>query len=120
VSKHLSGVSHCLVRTAATEADMQGMDGTIATVALCFGDDKNVFCPIKIKRVPGPTVHFSAELPKSVTLNKGEKTIYHVLMGPIGEEAKMMALVAFDKVKQASGLKFGKKFRVFDKKVEEV
>jgi hypothetical protein len=120
MTKYFPGVTHCLIRTPETADDMKAMKDTIAIVSLCFGDDRNLFCPIRIKKMAPPATGVFAEIPMSPIVDKSKKKWGPVLTGQAADEAKMLALVAFDKVLQKYGLKYNKKFRVFAKDIEEL
>lgn len=121
MSKIFPGVTHGIVRTVQNTDDMKAMNGIMAFVDLCFGPgDNHAIKFIAIKKMEGPVTGLTAHIPKTVLIKDGTKTYAPLLEGKPADEAKMLALVAFDKVKSAYGLKFNKTYRVLAKAVEEV
>lgn len=118
--KYFPGVTHCLVQTPITKEDMQAMGNTIATVHLCFAGDFDILGPIRIKKMEGPTSGATAHIPITPIIIGGKKNWIPILRGKLADEAKLEALIAFDKVKQQFGLKFGKTYKVFAKTIEEI
>lgn len=112
--------THCIVQTVKDAEAMENMKGIMAFVDVCLGSDSSAIRFIGIKKMTGPITGLTAHIPKTPFIKEG-KTEYHpVVEAEAAAELKQLSLVAFDKVKQQFGLKFGKKYRVFEKKVEEL
>lgn len=117
--KYFPGVSHYMVRTPKNAETMIRMDGTIAMVYICFGADEDHIV-VQVKKMEGPTTGATAT-PPYFTVNGDTKTIrMSGVQGKVANEVKMMALLAFDRVKQQFGLKFGKRYKVLDNTIEEI
>lgn len=119
--KFLPGVTHALVVTSTNKEDMDKMHGIMANVNLCFGPgDEHALCSIGIKKMEGPVTGLTAHIPKTARITNGKTTYEPTLTGKLADEAKLLALTAFDRVKQSHGLKFGKRYRVIANAVEEI
>lgn len=92
---------------------MVQMKNTIAFVDLCFGkDDNTAIGLISIRKISGPTAGVTAHIPKTPVYRHGKLMYIEMIQGAAADELKMLALIAFDKVKQMFGLKFDKSYRV--------
>jgi hypothetical protein len=119
--KYLPGATHSIVRTVHNIQDMQLMNGIMALIDVCFGPgDADAVRMIAIKKMEGPTSGATAHIPRTVIVREGKRGWVPVLEGKVADEAKTIALVAFDKVKSKFGLKFNKTYKVFAKDIEEV
>ena len=120
--KYFPGVSYAIVRTMPDKESMDAMDGTMAFVDLCFDSDTSAIRFIGIKKMAGPTTGATAHVPKTVVAVKanGDRKYAPVLEFKVADEARLLALKAFDRVKQQYGLKFNKIYRVLDKIVEDL
>lgn len=100
---------------------MEAMKGTIAFVNLYFGPGNDSYIGlIPIKKMEGPVSGVTAHIPKTPIVGE-EKVIYcPIVTGHAANEIKMEALIAFDKVKAAHGLKFNKHYEVMGKDVREI
>lgn len=112
--KFFPGVSHSVVKTMKDAATIQKM-GMLATVRLCFADDMDNII-IGIKKMDGPVSGVTAVLPG---FSVGTLCV-PAIQGKVANEAKLIALMAFDQVKQKFGLKFNKMYRVNSKDVQEI
>lgn len=110
--KFFPGITHTIVKTPKDIATMEKLEG-LATVRLCFTTDED-FIVIKIKKMEGPTSGVSAIVPCV------PGTVLSAMYGKVANEAKLEALMAFDRVKQKFGIKFGKKYKVTLKDVVEI
>lgn len=110
--KYFPSITHCKVVMPHDAKDMESLGGTLATVILCFSNEDDVLQPIQIKKMPGPVTGVIAEIPVTTFVHKGKTVFIPILKGKPADEIKLTALIAFDKVKQKYGLKFGKKYRV--------
>lgn len=119
--KFFPGVTHAIVSTVYDKIDMDSMKGVLAFVEVCFGPgDDSSLCRILIKKMDGPTAGVTAHVPNAICLHGGKKEWLPIAKGAVADELKMLALIAFDRVKSAYGLKFNKTFRVLAKSVEEI
>jgi hypothetical protein len=118
--KYFPGITHCIVRTPKNKEEMEATQEVIADVALCFGDDSDGLGPIRIKKMQGVISGVSAYPPKALVIENGKKAWLYILNGKVADEAKMTALIAFDKVKQKFGVKYNKKYKVVGDTVEEI
>lgn len=110
--KFFPGVTHTIVKTPKDIATMERLGG-LATVRLCFTNDED-FIVIKIKKMDGPVSGVAAIVPCI------SGTIISAIGGGVANEAKLEALMAFDKVKQKFGIKFGKVYKVLAKDIQEI
>lgn len=118
--KFFPGVTHAIVKTVADQKDMDSMAKALAHVYLCFGPgDETSIGPVRIKKMEGPTAGVVAQVPKVPMITNGVKSWDPIVNGKAADEIKLAALVAFDRVKSAQGLKFNKSYRVA-KEVEEI
>jgi hypothetical protein len=113
--KFFPGVTHAIVKTPANADVMTKLDG-IAIVRLCFTSDED-FILVKISRMLGPTAGVTAILPV-VPVPNIPGTIILAIQGKPADEVKIMALMAFDKVKQKFGLKYGKQYKVISNDIQ--
>ncbi len=119
--KYFPGVTHSIVRTVHCAEDMKLMKGVLAFVDVCFGPgDCDAVRMIAIKKMSGPIAGVTAHIPRTILIREGKKGWIPVIEGKAAEEAKMTALIAFDRVKSAHGLKFNKTYRILAKTVEEI
>lgn len=119
--KYFPGVTHSIVRTTYCAEDMKAMNGVMAFVDVVFGPgDANAIRMISIKKMEGPTAGITAHIPRTISIQQGKRLWIPVLEHKLADEIKMVALIAFDKVKSQFGLKFNKTYRVLAKTVEEV
>lgn len=119
--KYLPGVTHTIITTAKNQDDMTSMKGMMAHVDLCFGPgDEHGIHGIGIRKMEGPVTGLTAHIPKTPMITTGKTTYTPVLSGKLAEEAKLLALVAFDRIKQVKGLKFGQKYRIVGTSIEEL
>lgn len=118
--KYFPSLTHCKVITIHDAKDMEATEGTLAVVTLCFGSDTDTLQPIAIKKMPGPTSGVIAQVAKAPVKYNGKNIWISMLNGKLADEAKMEALIAFDKVKSIHGLKYNKRYRVDAKGVEEI
>lgn len=90
-----------------------GRLGGLAIVRLCFTTDEDCIV-VKIVKMEGPTSGVTALVPQIPS------TVIPGIAGKVANEAKLEALMAFDRVKQKFGIKFGKQYRVLAKDIEEI
>lgn len=89
-------------------------------VRLCFTNDTD-FLIVRISKMQGPTTGVVANLPSfAATTSKGDIIPIAGIQGKPADEVKMMALIAFDKVKQKFGIKFGKQYKVISNDIQEM
>lgn len=117
--KYFPGVSHCIVRTPKNAEAMTKMEGTIAMVYVCFGADVDNII-VQVKKMEGPTTGATATPPYFTVTGDGKTIRMPGIQGKVANEIKLTALLAFDKVKQQFGLKFGKRYKVLDNAIEEI
>lgn len=116
--KYFPGITHAIVRTATTKESVE-KTGHLAVVYLCFTtDDDNLL--VFIGKLPGPTSGVQATLPGFSIDYKGSPTFVPAIRGKAGDEIKMAALIAFDRVKQSRGIKYNKKYKVMTKDITEM
>ena len=118
--KYFPGVSYAIVRTMPDKTAMEAAKGVMAYVDLCFDSDESAIKFIGIKKMEGPTTGATAHIPKTAVVVNGETKYKPVLEFKVADEARLLALKAFDRVKQQYGLKFNKIYRVLDKTVEDL
>jgi hypothetical protein len=75
---------------------------------------------IGIKKMQGPVTGLQAHIPKSPVIKDGKTAYVPVVTGKAADEVKLLALVAFDRMKQEFGIKFNKNFRVLAKTIEVI
>lgn len=115
--KYFPGVTHAIVKTSTNAKLTEG--GLLAMVYLCFLEDADVIV-VQINKMTGPITGATAELPGFSIPYNGKTISVAGLRGKPADEAKLMALVAFDKVKQKFGLKFNKQYKVVAKDITEI
>ena len=113
--KYFPGLSHSLVKTVKNKELFDKTGGAIAMVSLCFGNDTDCIVLV-VKKMSGPTSGVTAELP-GYTVNS---VVLPSFLGKPGDELKLAALTAFDRVKQKFGVKWAKHYKVFEKDIEEI
>lgn len=119
--KYFPGVTHVIINTVPSAKEMEAMKGTMAFVTLCFGPgDESSIGMIAIKKMPGPVTGLQAHIPKSPIIKDGKTAYISVITGKASDEAKMLALIAFDRMKQEFGIKFNKSYRVLAKTIEVI
>ena len=108
--KYFPSYTHTTVKSIKNEIDSIAMNNTIALVSIHFGDA----CAIqhiaikKMHLISGVIAH----IPMSAMIVDNKKEWYSIVTGPAAEELKLLALVAFDRVKQLHGLKYNRTYRV--------
>lgn len=106
--------------TAKDAADVE-KSGAIAHVDICFGpNNEDAIRFMRIKKMSGPTAGVTAHSPKTAIIVGGQTKYMSILSGKAEQEAKLLALVAFDRVKQQFGIKFNKAYLVNTKEVLEI
>lgn len=119
--KYFPSFTHTIVNTVLSITEMSAMKGIMAFAEVCFGPgDDNAINLIAIKKIDGPVTGAQAHIPKTPVIKDGKTSYLPVFTGKAADELKMIALVAFDQVKQIHGLKFNKRYRVVGKTVEEI
>ena len=89
-------------------------------VRLCFTND-NDYILMRIAKMEGPTSGVVANLPSFIaTTANGAIVPIAGVAGKPADEVKMIALIAFDKVKQKFGIKFGKQYKVISNDIQEM
>lgn len=116
--KYFPGISHAIVKTA-NDARAMELYNAVAIVFLCFTDD-NDYITMFIRKLEGQGTTFNAYVPKHNTVKIPSYVSVPGVSGKPADELKLQALVAFDKVMQKHGLKYHKKYKVFEKTIEEV
>jgi hypothetical protein len=111
--KFFPGLTHAIVKTPTNAEMMTRMGGALAMVRLCFTTDTD-FLLIRISKMTGPVSGVVADLPTVPGLSLAG------IQGQPADELKMAALIAFDKVKQKFGIKFGKQFKVISNDITEI
>lgn len=117
--KYFPGVTYCLVRTPTNTETMKKVGDALAFVHLCFGSDED-YILVQIKKMEGFTSGVTAFLPYFVATSEDKTLLIPAIQGKVANEAKLSALIAFDQVKQKFGLKFGRRYKVYEKSVEEI
>lgn len=110
--KFFPGITHTIVKTPK-DTETMGRLGGLAVVRLCFTTDEDCII-VKIVKMEGFTSGVSAIVPQI------PGTQIPAIAGKVANEAKLEALMAFDRVKQKFGIKFGKQYKVLAKDIEEI
>lgn len=118
--KYFPGITHCIVHMPKDSQEITATGGVICNVSLYFGNDSDGLGPIRIKKMAGVVSGVTAHAPKAMAIVDGKKVWIHVLNGKVADEAKLLALIAFDSVKQRFGIKYNKKYRVTGNIIEEI
>lgn len=118
--KFFPSITHAIVKTPRDADVMARMGGAIAMVRLCFLDD-NDYILMRINKMEGPTSGVVADVPSfDAKTNDGRTVSICGFAGKVSNEIKLEALLAFDKVKQKFGIKFGKVYKVSAKDIQEI
>lgn len=120
--KYFPGITHAHVHTVGSAKLMELRKGVLAYVNLFFGPgNDSTIRLIAIRKMDGLTVGVTAEIPSTTLVGEeGNPVSIPIVSGHAANELKMEALIAFDKVKSAKGLKFNKHYEVFAKEVKEI
>lgn len=113
--KFLPGLSHRIVKTVKSKEAMEKLSGAMALVTLCFTTNDDCI-NVMVHKMQGPTSGVTASVPGFIINGKPVDGI----QGKVASELKMEALMAFDRVKQKFGLKWNRKYVVYEKTIEEI